>query len=427
LPGTTGATNPQVQWVGSGWALVWLANADRHLHYALLDAAGALLVPATQVTFTSTPPQLHRLLWNGQELALAWHELRDLDPPGRDVYFTVLGLDGFKAFPEIAVASSQNGDSNPALYWQDGRFHLVHRWGLGGVREVELLADGTVVGDRLLSVRNAIPDAAGNGLTAGVLLQSGDMLFETTACLADATPPTAPSLSGSFDGQRVDLSWTAAADAESGVLSYRLLRDGALLAELFGTTASFSDGGFTPGVAHTYELRAMNAAFLESAASGLVVLAELQADLSVALSDTPDPVIAGQPLTYDLVVTNQGPDGATGVELVVSLPPEVAFVAAAPGAPACVHSGQPLGGTVTCTLGAIAASAMVPVEITVGVDPSAGSAIAATATATADQLDPDIADNDAGEATTVQPAGPGPIFSDGFESGDTSAWSGAVP
>jgi|GEM_PF-411240 len=39
------------------------------------------------------------------------------------------------------------------------------------------------------------------------------------------------------------------------------------------------------------------------------------ADVAVLMSHTPDPVIAGQPVTYTLIATNLGPDAATGVNL----------------------------------------------------------------------------------------------------------------
>jgi len=42
---------------------------------------------------------------------------------------------------------------------------------------------------------------------------------------------------------------------------------------------------------------------------------QTEADLALSKNDTPDPVLAGEQLTYDLTVTNNGPSQATGVVL----------------------------------------------------------------------------------------------------------------
>jgi hypothetical protein len=105
---------------------------------------------------------------------------------------------------------------------------------------------------------------AHNGATAAVLYAHDEMFFETTACLEDATAPTALVLSTSFDGSAVQVAWTAADDPESGILTYLVYRDGSILAELSGTTLAFADGGFTPGTTHGYEVRSVNGAFLET-------------------------------------------------------------------------------------------------------------------------------------------------------------------
>lgn len=46
------------------------------------------------------------------------------------------------------------------------------------------------------------------------------------------------------------------------------------------------------------------------------------ADLSVTVSDTPDPVAAAGTITYTITVTNNGPSAATNVALVNAFPPD---------------------------------------------------------------------------------------------------------
>lgn len=325
VPGTGIGPAPQVRWVGAGWALMWRKNADNHLYYALLDADGDLLVPPIQVTFTSSRPNNHRLLWTGEHLGLVWQENRGVDPPGQ-IYFTVLGLDGFKAFPEVVI----DGRRNPDLYWAGDRFRVVYGADLpGGLREVEVLPDGTILpGSRLTSNHQGAVAVAGNGATAGLLYAHGEMFFQTTECLEDSSPPTAPVLTTAFDGSAVQLAWSPAADPESGILTYFVYRDGSILAELPGTALSFADGGFTPGAAHTYEVGASNGAYLETLSGASGITPSFEADLAVTVSSGQDWAGPGDTVVYTLAVSNAGPHRMIGAIVSDTLDPS-SFAAAA--------------------------------------------------------------------------------------------------
>src|SRR5206468_7856787 len=50
------------------------------------------------------------------------------------------------------------------------------------------------------------------------------------------------------------------------------------------------------------------------------------ADVSVTKTDSPDPVTAGQNLTYTIIVTNNGPSDAQGVSLTDTIPANTTFV-----------------------------------------------------------------------------------------------------
>ena len=54
------------------------------------------------------------------------------------------------------------------------------------------------------------------------------------------------------------------------------------------------------------------------------------ADLSLTKSDSPDPVLEGELLTYSLTAHNSGPQDATGVSLTDTLPAGVTFDSATP-------------------------------------------------------------------------------------------------
>lgn len=55
----------------------------------------------------------------------------------------------------------------------------------------------------------------------------------------------------------------------------------------------------------------------------VIVNLELQADLSITKTDSPDPVIAGDNLTYTIIITNNGPHLAENITLTDSLPAEL--------------------------------------------------------------------------------------------------------
>ena len=119
------------------------------------------------------------------------------------------------------------------------------------------------------------------------------------------------------------------------------------------------------------------------------------ADLAVAKSDSPDPVLAGTDLTYTLTVTNHGPATSTGAVLTDTLPVGVTFVSSTP--PSCEDS----VGTVTCDLGALGTGETTTVAIEVAVGPSTRGTLTNTATVSGTETDPNATDNSSTATTTV--------------------------
>ena len=120
-----------------------------------------------------------------------------------------------------------------------------------------------------------------------------------------------------------------------------------------------------------------------------------QADLAITKTGDLDPVLVDQELTYTLLVTNYGPQDATDVIAVDTLPFGVNFVSASAGC-------SELSGVVTCVVGDLAASEVVSFDIVVV--PLAEGTITNTAVVSGHELDPMLANNTATLDTTVLPA-----------------------
>lgn len=125
------------------------------------------------------------------------------------------------------------------------------------------------------------------------------------------------------------------------------------------------------------------------------------ADLSITKTGEPDPVAPGEQLTYQLTVSNSGPNEALGVSVVDVLPGGVGFDTASI---TCIEAPA---GTLTCTLGDIAAgdSRTFTIKGTLAADfvrqACEPTFVANTASVRAGTVDPDPSNNDASAMTEV--------------------------
>jgi uncharacterized repeat protein (TIGR01451 family) len=121
------------------------------------------------------------------------------------------------------------------------------------------------------------------------------------------------------------------------------------------------------------------------------------ADLVIVKTAAPNPVTVGNNLTYAMVVTNNGPTVATGVNATDTLPIGVTFVSAASTHGTCTQS----GGNVSCNLGTLTSSSRV--TITIVVTTTTVGVISNTAAVAGNEQDPNTSNNTATATTTVSP------------------------
>ncbi|MDQ3776922.1 MAG: DUF11 domain-containing protein [Pseudomonadota bacterium] len=122
---------------------------------------------------------------------------------------------------------------------------------------------------------------------------------------------------------------------------------------------------------------------------------QADADLSIEVSDSPDPVPQGATLTYFITVLNGGPGAATNVTLTDTLPGGVEFLSATPITGTCTGTT-----TVVCTLGDVANGAAVSVSISIQVLATALGSLTNSVAVSADR-DLNPANNTAAATTTV--------------------------
>jgi uncharacterized repeat protein (TIGR01451 family) len=103
-------------------------------------------------------------------------------------------------------------------------------------------------------------------------------------------------------------------------------------------------------------------------------------------------------LAYTATVTNHGPSGASSVLLTDTLPASASFVSATATQGSCSQA----AGTVSCALGDLAASGTA--TITIQVTPRQTGTITDSAAVSANEGEPNPADNQAAEQTTVKAA-----------------------
>lgn len=158
--------------------------------------------------------------------------------------------------------------------------------------------------------------------------------------------------------------------------------------------------GFNPSIALAPNGVALVSYFDES--NGDLVTAYLEGvgtvDLSPGIVDTPDPVVPGQTLEYDLLVTNTGAAAATGLRLRVALPPGTQFAGSVAGActyDPVAHAAECVGGT------ASPGSTTVVATVFLSVLPVEPGTLSASATVSAVEPELDPGDNAAIFTTSV--------------------------
>lgn len=126
-------------------------------------------------------------------------------------------------------------------------------------------------------------------------------------------------------------------------------------------------------------------------------------DMSITKTDSPDPVTAGNNITWTITVANAGPDAATNAAWSDTLPAGTTFVSlSAAGGWTCTTPAVGAAGTVSCSNASLAVGSAV-FTLTAAVSPTlvAGSTVSNTATVTSGSGDSNSGNNSATATTAV--------------------------
>ncbi|NOQ77683.1 MAG: DUF11 domain-containing protein [Methylococcaceae bacterium] len=122
------------------------------------------------------------------------------------------------------------------------------------------------------------------------------------------------------------------------------------------------------------------------------------ADLTVSISDVADPVVAGGEISYELIVTNNGPNNAGTVTIKNTFPPAVSYSNASGTGWSCSHN----SGVVTCTSASLNNGATAnTITINGTVTGAVTGAITNSTTISSVTRDPDENNNTVTEDTTI--------------------------
>lgn len=228
---------------------------------------------------------------------------------------------------------------------------------------------------------------AGNSLTYTLDVTNNGPSDATNTTIVDTLPAgvTFSSATGGGDGLSVpgQVTWNLGTLAASGNTSVMVTVD--VNSDATGMLSNAAQVGSDAGDSDPSNNN-----------SSVDTPVETAADLSVALADDVDPVLAGNNLTYTIMVTNNGPSDTADLTVVDTLPAGVTFVSASDSG-----DGTSVPGQVTWTLGALTAGTSQSLTVTVTVDSSTTANLNSSVTVSSTTADPDASNNTAAEATTV--------------------------
>jgi uncharacterized repeat protein (TIGR01451 family) len=249
----------------------------------------------------------------------------------------------------------------------------------------------------LVATNSASPTsvAAGSNVTYTQSVQNLGPAPATSATFTQNTPPNT-----NFQSITPPAGWICGTVPAVGGTGTITCTDSSILGP--NATAGFTlvlqvNTGTPSGtfITETDSASAANKVAAATASATVIVANANSADVAIVKTATPNPVTEGTPLTYTLTVSNNGPASATNVTVTDSLPSVVTYLSSTTTQGSCSEA----GGTVTCLLATMANAQTATISILT--IPQQPGVVSNTATVTADQTDPNPANNSSTQTETI--------------------------
>ena len=214
---------------------------------------------------------------------------------------------------DLSGLSTTSATTVTGTTWHELQMHVVD----GDSGLVEMWLDGVQVTTQTepLGTNPVRRVDIGDTSTGRTFDVAFDNVIVSPAFVTDAQAPTAPAnlrVTGKTTSS-VDLAWDAATD-DVGVTGYRVYRNGAGIADLDGSTGTYTDATAADSTSYTYRVTALDAVGHESPASNSVSVTTVDGTKPTAPTNLTASAVAGQNkvnLAWSAATDNTGVTGYT--------------------------------------------------------------------------------------------------------------------
>ena len=194
-------------------------------------------------------------------------------------------------------------------------------------------------------------------------------------------------MAGELRADQYAVDWSAVAGG--GIMS----------ANVDSYSVSGTIGQAAAGVVSDHCMLSQGGFWVVTLTDSAVISAGTTIDLSVATTDSADPILVGSNLVYTIEIANSGAATATGIVVTNILPPSVSFISAASAHGICTGTGP-----VICNLEPIVGGGCA--QITIVVIPTAPGFLTNTTSIAANEEDSQPLNNSSAQVTTAVSAAP---------------------